>query len=79
MYSSWHKVCFEKVFHKDEQKMQEKIEMTSQKDNNLVYVQQQCSFYSFMHKNNLRIIILLANIAILITKTDDFDIDQTPC
>ena len=38
-------VFFKKVFHKQEEKMQEKMKMTKQKDKNLVQVQKQCSVY----------------------------------
>ena len=41
----WYRVFFKKVLHKREEKMQEKMKMTSQKDENLVQVQQQCSVY----------------------------------
>ena len=34
------------VLHKREEKMQEKMKMTQQKDENLAQVQQQCSVYS---------------------------------
>ena len=40
-----YRVFLKKVLHKLEGKMQEKIKMTSQKDKNLVQVQQQCSVY----------------------------------
>ena len=40
-----YRVFLEKVFHKHEEKMQEKIEMTLQKDQNLVLEQLQCGVY----------------------------------
>ena len=40
-----HRVFLKMVLHKDEEKMQEKMKMTSQRDENLVQVQQQCSVY----------------------------------
>ena len=42
---STYRVFLEKVLHKQEEKMQEKMIMTQQKDKNLVQVQQQCSVY----------------------------------
>ena len=40
-----YRVFLKKVLHKREEKMQEKMKMTWQKDENLVHVQQQCSVY----------------------------------
>ena len=45
-----YRVFFKKVLHKREEKMQEKMKMTYQKDKNLVQIQQQCSVY-FCIKN----------------------------
>ena len=39
---------FKKVLHKHEEKMQEKLKMTYQKDKNLVQVQQQCGVYFYI-------------------------------
>ena len=40
-----YRVLCKKVVHKREEKMQEKIKMTLQKDNNLAQEQPQCSVY----------------------------------
>ena len=42
---SWCRLSFKKVLHKREKKMQEKMKMTEQKDENLVQALQQCNFY----------------------------------
>ena len=40
-----YRVFLKKVLHKREEKMQEKMKTTSQKDENLVQVQKHCSVY----------------------------------
>ena len=45
---TFYRVFFKKVFHKREEKMQEKIKMTQQEDKNLVQVEQHCSVYFCM-------------------------------
>ena len=40
-----YRVFLKNVLHKLEEKMQEKMKMTKQKDQNMVQVQQQCSVY----------------------------------
>ena len=53
-----YRVFLEKVLHKREDKIQETMKMTSQKDENLVQVQ-----HSFWQKNNFQIMIFLADLA----------------
>ena len=69
-----YRVIFKKVLHKREEKMQEKIKMTQQKDENLVQVQQQCSF--FLHKDIFQIMICLTGMTFWMSNFDDFDNDQ---
>ena len=42
---SWCRLSFKKVLHKREKKMQEKMKMTEQKDENLVQVRHEGSVY----------------------------------
>ena len=51
-----------KLFHKSEEKMQEKMKMIFQKDENLIHIQQQYSV-SFYKKNWFQIWIFLADMA----------------
>ena len=56
-----YRVFLKKVLHKREEKMQEKIKMTSKKDENLVRVQQQFIVY-FCIKIIFELLIFLADI-----------------
>ena len=63
------------MFHKSEEKMHKKMEMTLQRAKNLVHVKQHCGV-SFCKKKILFILIYLANMAIQMSNIDNFDIDQ---
>ena len=70
-----YRVIQKKLFHKSEEKMQEKMKMILQRDENLVHIQQQYSV-SFYKKNWFQIWIFLADMALLMSNFHDFDKDQ---
>ena len=72
---SWYRVIQKKLFHKREEKIQEKRKMILQRNENLVHVQQQYGV-SFCKKNWFQIWIFLADMALLMSNFYDFDRDQ---
>ena len=52
IFSTGYRVFLKRVFHKLEEKMQEKMKMTWQEDKNLVQVQQHCSVYFLFSLGN---------------------------
>ena len=66
-----------KVNHKREEKMHSKVKMTSQRAENLVHMQQHRGKH-YYKKNVLVIWFFLADIAIWMSNSVNFDIDQIP-
>ena len=66
-----------KVNHKGEEKMHLKVKMTSQRAENLVYAQQHLGKH-FLQKKCFQILLDIADMAIWMSKFDNFDIGQKP-